>query len=92
MPHGSDRAVARRTQGRGAAVHLLPRDHHRARGTPRALRADQKDGYALLMKAAAEAIVELARDPRYVGGTVGVLDCSIPGPSSSSTIPTCTAW
>jgi len=44
------------------------------------------------MKAAAEAIVELARDPRYVGGTVGVLDCSIPGPSSSSTIPTCTAW
>jgi hypothetical protein len=25
------------------------------------------------MKAAAEAIVELARDPRYVGGTVGVL-------------------
>jgi hypothetical protein len=25
------------------------------------------------MKAAAEAIVELARNPRYVGGTVGVL-------------------
>jgi hypothetical protein len=38
-----------------------------------ALRANQKDGYALLMKAAAEAIVELARDPRHVGGTVGVL-------------------
>jgi hypothetical protein len=37
------------------------------------LRANQRDGYAILMKAAAEAIVELARDPRYVGGTVGVL-------------------
>jgi Putative transposase/Transposase zinc-binding domain len=37
------------------------------------LRANQKDGYALLMKSAAEAIVELARDRRYVGGTVGVL-------------------
>lgn len=37
------------------------------------LRANQRDGYALLMKAAAEAIIELARDPRFVGGTVGVL-------------------
>src|SRR3974390_1649946 len=37
------------------------------------LRANQMDGYAALMKAAAEAIVELARDRRYVGGTVGVM-------------------
>jgi len=37
------------------------------------LRANQRDGYALLMKAAAEAIIELARDPRFVGATVGVL-------------------
>ena len=37
------------------------------------LRANQRDGYGVLMKAAAEAIIELARDPRYVGGTVGVL-------------------
>ena len=37
------------------------------------LRTNQRDGHALLMKAAAEAIVELARDPRHVGGTVGVL-------------------
>jgi hypothetical protein len=37
------------------------------------LRANQCDGYALLMKTAAEAIIELARDPRHVGGTVGVL-------------------
>ena len=37
------------------------------------LRANQKDGYAALMQAAAEAIVELARDRRCVGGTVGVL-------------------
>ena len=37
------------------------------------LRANQRDGYAALMKAAAEAIIELARDRRYVGATVGVL-------------------
>jgi hypothetical protein len=37
------------------------------------LRANQRDGYALLMKAAGEAIIELARDQRYVGATVGVL-------------------
>lgn len=36
------------------------------------LRANQRDGYTLLMKAA-EAIIELARDPRFVGATVGVL-------------------
>lgn len=38
-----------------------------------ALRTHQRDGYAVLMQAAANAIIELARDPRYVGGTVGVL-------------------
>jgi hypothetical protein len=38
-----------------------------------ALRANQRDGYAVLMQASAAAIIELARDPRYVGGTVGVL-------------------
>src|SRR5919112_5788719 len=38
-----------------------------------ALRRHQVDGYGALMKAAAGAIVDLARDPRHVGGTVGVL-------------------
>jgi hypothetical protein len=38
-----------------------------------ALRRHQVDGYGALMKAAAGAIVDLARDPRWVGGTVGVL-------------------
>ena len=38
-----------------------------------ALRRYQIDGYGALMKAAAEAIIGLARDPRWVGGTVGVL-------------------
>jgi hypothetical protein len=38
-----------------------------------ALRSHQTAGYGALMKAAAEAIIELARDPRWVGGTVGVL-------------------
>ena len=37
------------------------------------LRANQRDGYASLMRAAAEAIIELAHNKRYVGGTVGVL-------------------
>jgi len=37
------------------------------------LRAHQRDGYAVLMQASAAAIIELARDPRYVGGTVAVL-------------------
>ena len=37
------------------------------------LRAHQRDGYALLMQTAADAIIELARDPRHVGGMVGVL-------------------
>src|SRR6201993_4678488 len=37
------------------------------------LRRHQIDGYGALMKAAAEAIIVLARDPRWVGGPVGVL-------------------
>ena len=37
------------------------------------LRTNQRDGYGLLMQACAAAIIELARDPRYVGGTVAVL-------------------
>jgi hypothetical protein len=36
-------------------------------------RANQKDAYAALMRATAESIVELARDMRYCGATVGVL-------------------
>lgn len=37
------------------------------------LRANQRDGYPLLMKAAADSIIALGRDRRFVGGTVGVL-------------------
>jgi hypothetical protein len=37
------------------------------------LRANQRDGYAVLMTAAAQSIIELARDPRFLGGAVGVL-------------------
>ncbi len=36
-------------------------------------RRHQRDCYGLLMGASTAAIVELARDPRYVGGTVGVM-------------------
>src|SRR5262249_18199978 len=39
----------------------------------RVLRANQRDGYGLLLQAAAEAIIDIAGDPRFVGGTVGVL-------------------
>ena len=37
------------------------------------LRANQRVGYGVLMQASAAAIIELARDPGYVGGTVAVL-------------------
>jgi Putative transposase/Transposase zinc-binding domain len=38
-----------------------------------ALRSNQRDGYSVLIKASAKAIIELARDRRFVGGTVGVM-------------------
>ena len=38
-----------------------------------ALRSHQTVGYGTLIKVAAQSIIELARDPRWVGGTVGVL-------------------
>ncbi len=38
-----------------------------------ALRRHQVAGYGALMKTTAAAIIDLARDPRWVGGTVGVL-------------------
>jgi hypothetical protein len=37
------------------------------------LRANQRDGYGVLMQACGAAVIERARDPRYVGGTVAVL-------------------
>jgi hypothetical protein len=37
---------------------------------PPALRSNQRDGYGMLMKAAAEAIIELACNRPFVGGTV----------------------
>jgi len=36
-------------------------------------RAQQKELYAILLRTTAEAILELARDERYCGGTVGIL-------------------
>jgi hypothetical protein len=38
-----------------------------------ALRRHQRDGYGTLMRAVATAIIDLAGDPRWLGGTVGVL-------------------
>src|SRR3954454_9432404 len=37
------------------------------------LRGHQRAGYGVLRQGSAAAIIELARDPRYVGGTVAVL-------------------
>ena len=46
--------------------------------TPQPLRAifrsNQRDCYGLLQQASGEAIMELARDERYCGGTVGILE------------------
>ena len=61
-----------------AAAEMLPTDYfHITITVPQELRAllraNQRDGYALLMKASAEAIIELAHDRRFVGGAVGVL-------------------
>src|SRR6516225_4782861 len=72
---------------------LLPTDYFHVTVTvPQELRAlmhaNQRDGYSLLMKAAAESIVELARDKRYVGGTPACSPSSIPGRSNSSGILT----
>lgn len=38
-----------------------------------ALRRRQRDGYGTLMRTGAQAIIDLAADPNWVGGTVGVL-------------------
>ena len=38
-----------------------------------ALRSNQSDGYRLLMKAAADAVITLCRDPRYMGATPAIL-------------------
>src|SRR5262245_3365107 len=53
------------------------------------LRANQKDGYAALMRAAAQSIIELARDKRYAGGTVGVL--AVMHTWTGQLVSTCTA-
>jgi hypothetical protein len=52
---------------------LLPVPYFHITITVPVLRANQRDGYGVLMQACATAIIELARDPRYVGGTVAVL-------------------
>ena len=45
------------------------------------LRANQRDGYAALMKATAEAVIGLARDRRHVGGTLLRALASLPARS-----------
>jgi len=57
---------------------LLPCGYfHLVATVPQALRAtflaDQKTMYGLLMKTVAESVMDLARDPRFVGGTPGIL-------------------
>ena len=57
---------------------ILPCDYfHLVATIPRTMRsaflAGQKVMYGLLMKTVAESVMELARDPRFVGGTPGIL-------------------
>ena len=56
------------------------------------LRAHQRDGYAVLMQATAAAIIELARDPRFVGAPSPYSRCCIPGISSSTCTLTQNTW
>jgi hypothetical protein len=49
------------------AVFTVPRELHEI------IRSHQKIFYALLMEAAALSLMKLAADPRYVGGTIGML-------------------
>ena len=41
------------------------------------VRSHQKVLYGLLMKAAAEALIKLARDPHYVGGLTGAFTSTL---------------
>jgi Zn finger protein HypA/HybF involved in hydrogenase expression len=59
-------------------VELLPCPYYHVTVTVPAqlrdvLRSNQSDGYHLLMKAAAEAVIALCRDQRYMGATPAVL-------------------
>src|SRR5262245_3877465 len=55
-----------------------------------ALRANQRDGYALLMKAAAEAIIDIAPRSPLRRGTVGVLAVLHTWTQQLNYHPTCT--
>ena len=60
------------------SAEMLPTHHFHVTVTVPAelrdvMRRHQRDAYGLLMGATAAAIIELARDPRYVGGTVGIM-------------------
>lgn len=48
-------------------VFTLPHELHEA------IRSHQAEVYSILMKAAAESLLKLAEDPRYVGGQLGIL-------------------
>jgi hypothetical protein len=72
--HG--RRIRNWLEARGAE--LLPCDYYHVVATvPEELRhlflSDQKFMYSLLMKTVASAVIDLARDPKYVGATPGIL-------------------
>ena len=73
VPHRADPALARPPSGRDAAgpyFHVIVTEPAQLRT---ALRSNQRDSYRVLIKAAAEAIIALARDRRFVGADLGVL-------------------
>ena len=75
MPPQADRTLARRPHA--PSCWIAPYFHITVTvpvpSCARSCAPTSVDGYAFLMKAAAGAIIELARDPRHVGAQVGVL-------------------
>src|SRR5437868_291974 len=65
--------MARSPPGRDAPLRLFPCDGHGAGGATRTAAHQSARRLCFAHEDCAEAIIELARDRRYVGGTVGVL-------------------
>ena len=84
VPHRADRGVARARRPRCCRCRYFHVTVTVPRELRALLRANQRDGYALLMKAAADAIIELARDPPLSSAAPSACSpCCTPGPSSS---------
>ncbi len=73
VPYGADPGMARTPTGGNAASAVFPHHHHRAGRTARGAACQSARRLRRADAGSAAAIIELARDPRCVGGTVDVL-------------------